>query len=101
MDWQEAVRDAGEGVHLLVYVRPGAKGEAFPDGFEPYREGRLGVKVRAQAQEGAANDAVCALVAAFFGADVAVVAGAIDRRKTLHVSQPKADVLAALGKVLS
>lgn len=85
--WRDAVQQLPHAVRLLVEVSAGAKVARFPDGFNPWR-GRIGVRVRAPAQEGRANAEVCASVAAFFGvpaARVAVEAGHLDSRKSLLV----------------
>jgi uncharacterized protein (TIGR00251 family) len=71
-----------------VEVSAGARDARFPDGFNPWR-GRIGIRVRAPAQEGRANQEVVASVAAFFGvpaARVSVEAGHLDSRKSLLVA---------------
>jgi hypothetical protein len=86
--WRDAVQPAPGGVRLLVEVAAGAREARFPDGFNPWRDGRIGVRVRAPAQEGRANAEVCATVAGFFGVGAAAVqmaAGPADARKALLV----------------
>jgi uncharacterized protein (TIGR00251 family) len=86
--WRDAVQEAPPGVRLLVEVSAGAREARFPDGFNPWR-GRIGLRVRAPAQEGRANQEVVASVAAFFGvpgARVALEAGHLDARKSLLVA---------------
>lgn len=85
--WQDAVQESADGVRLLLDVTPGARRPAFPAGFDPWR-GRIGIRVRAAAQDGAANDEVVARVARALrvapGA-VRIVAGASGRRKAVGV----------------
>jgi uncharacterized protein (TIGR00251 family) len=74
-------------VRLLLEVTPSARTSQFPAGFNPWR-GRIGIRVRAPAQEGRANQEVVASVAAFFrvpAARVAVESGHLDSRKSLLV----------------
>ena len=97
--WQDAVEAAPGGTRLLLDVTPGAKEARFPDGFEPWRK-RIGLRVRAPAQEGAANADVVRALAAFFRhptARVHLESGATDRRKAvLLMGLDRAAVLAAL-----
>lgn len=86
--WWVAVRGADVATLVDVQVATGAKADRFPDGFDPWRK-RIGVRVRAQAQEGQANDAVCRLVATAFGvaaSDVSVHSGSTDPRKTMRIA---------------
>ena len=98
--WQDAVEEAAGGARLLLDVSPGARQARFPDGFEPWRK-RIGMKVRAPAQEGEANAEVVRTLAAFFGhptARVHIEAGAADRRKAARLmGLDRAAVLAALA----
>lgn len=69
-------------------VSAGARQAKFPDGFNPWR-GRIGIRVRAPAQEGRANVEVCASVAAFLGvptAGISLEVGHLDSRKSLLVA---------------
>jgi uncharacterized protein (TIGR00251 family) len=97
--WQDAVQDAPGGARLLLDVTPVAKEARFPDGFEPWR-GRIGMRVRAPAQDGAANADVLRTLAAFFRhptARVHLEAGASDRRKAVRLmGLDRSAVLAAL-----
>ncbi len=98
--WQDAVEQASGGARLLLDVTPGAKEARFPDGFEPWRK-RIGMRVRAQAQEGEANAEVVRALAAFFAhptARVHLESGATDRRKAIRLmGLDRAQVLAALA----
>jgi uncharacterized protein YggU (UPF0235/DUF167 family) len=75
--------------------RPGLQGRA------PAAEGeRLRIGVSEAAEDGRANRAACALVAAALGvpaADVAVAAGATSRTKTLRVAGDPAVLVARLA----
>jgi uncharacterized protein (TIGR00251 family) len=98
--WQDAVEEAPGGARVLLDVSPGAREARFPDGFEPWRK-RIGMKVRAPAQEGEANAEVVRTLAAYFGhptARVHIEAGAADRRKSVRLmGLDRATVLAALA----
>lgn len=89
------------GVRLLLEVSAGAKSARFPDGFNPWREGRIGIRVKAPAQEGRANEEVIRALAAFFQhptARIHVDAGATDSRKAvLLMGLEPAQVVAALA----
>lgn len=95
MSWQDAVLDAPGGCALLLEATPGAKQAAFPAGFNPWR-GRIGIAVRAAAQDGQANAEVVAAVAAFFGVPARLASGATDRRKRVEVDVARGDAVAAL-----
>lgn len=101
--WQDAVEDAPGGVRLLLDVTPGAREARFPDGFDPWR-GRVGMRVRAPAQEGRANDDVVRHLAAFFRhptARIHIEAGAADRRKAVRIlGVGREQALALLGPAL-
>jgi len=86
--WRDAVQDAPGGVRLLLEVSAGAKENRFPDGFNAWREGRIGIRVRAPAQEGRANEDVIRTLGAFFEhptARIHIEAGLADSRKTVRV----------------
>jgi uncharacterized protein len=89
-DWRDAVEPVAGGgaVRLKVEATPGARDARFPDGFNPWRDGRIGVRVREAAVDGQANAAIVAAVADALGVAASRVhleAGAADRRKTLRV----------------
>lgn len=103
--WRDAVLEAGTpaapATLILVEAHPGARQEAFPDGFNPWRDGRLGVRVKQAAVDGQANAAILAVVARTLGVaswQVTLQGGATDRRKLLRVGglapAAVADVLA-------
>ena len=98
--WQDAVEEAPGGARLLLDVTPGAKEARFPDGFEPWRK-RIGMRVRAPAQDGAANAEVVRSLAASFRhptARVHIESGATDRRKSVRLmGLDRAAVIAALS----
>jgi hypothetical protein len=86
--WQDAVQDAPGGVRLLVEVTASARRAAFPTGFNPWREGRIGIKVAAPAQDGKANEEVVRALAAFFRhptARIHIEAGPTDSRKAVRL----------------
>ena len=98
--WQDAVEEAPGGARLLLDVAPGSKEARFPDGFEPWRK-RIGMRVRAAAQEGEANAEVVRTLAAFFAhatARVHIESGATDRRKAVRLmGLDRARIVAALA----
>jgi len=84
---QQPVAATGGGTLLRVEVTPGASDDAFPDGFNQWRE-LLEARVKAPAQDGEANRALCALAARALDLDtnsVTVKSGHTSRRKTLFV----------------
>lgn len=86
--WHDAVQPVAGGVRLLLEVAAGAKENRFPDGFNPWRDGRIGIRVRAPAQEGRANEEVIRTLAAFFEhptARIHIEAGATDARKSVRL----------------
>jgi uncharacterized protein (TIGR00251 family) len=102
VDWRQAVTQTDNGVRRELEGRSGAKRAAFPDGFNEWR-GRIGIAVRAPAQDGKANADVLAVVADFFGAslgDVKLVAGATDSRKAVAVDLPMDEAERRLGSAL-
>lgn len=103
--WQDAVQEAPGGTRMLVEVAAGAKEERFPDGSNPWREGRIGIRVRAPAEGGRANEAVIRVVAAFFRhptARIHIEAGATDSRKAIRLlGVDRATALAGLAAFLS
>ena len=85
--WSDAVEEGSAGVRLLLEVSAGSKVAAFPAGYNPWRN-RIGIKVRAPAQEGRANQEILRDIAAFFGvpaAQVQMEAGHLDSRKSVRV----------------
>lgn len=80
----EAVRALADGEgRLAVRVTPGAKQEAVS-----LDQGRLTVKVRAKPEDGKANTAVIALVAAALGeapSRIELLRGATSREKQLRI----------------
>lgn len=103
VSWTDAVTHTPQGCLLALHVSPGAAEDRFPDGHDPWR-GRIRIKVRAPAEEGQANDAVCRLVAEILEiplTDVAVAQGGRDRRKRVFVAAPRDTVLARLAPLLS
>ncbi len=104
MGWESALQETPDGVRILVEVSPGARQDQFPAGFNPWR-GRIGVRVRAPAQDGRANKAVLALVAAALdvpAAQVVLAAGASDTRKTVAVySMVRARVIQQLQPLMA
>ena len=78
----EAAKDGS--VRLLVWVQPGAKRDATAG----VADGRLKVKLKAQALENKANEALVAYLAGLMGlprSALALSAGQTSRRKTIRV----------------
>ncbi len=85
----------GSGVDLALHVTPRA-GRTAVDGVDA--EGRLRLRVSAAPVDGAANEAVVALLAAELGvrrSAVTLVAGATSRHKRCHVEGLQAAPLMA------
>ena len=85
----------GSGVDLVLHVTPRA-GRTAVDGVDA--EGRLRLRVSAAPVDGAANEAVVALLAAELGvrrSAVTLVAGATSRHKRCHVEGLQAAPLMA------
>lgn len=78
-----------DGVRLRLKVRPQAR-RAGIDGVVPDRDSQaLSVSVTAPPEDGKANAAVIALLAATLGiakSAISVTQGAASRRKTVHIS---------------
>lgn len=80
-----AQADKDGGFRVLVWVQPGAKKEG-PAGVV---EGRLKVKLRAQALENKANQALVAFLAARLGiprSALELTSGLTSRKKTVRIS---------------
>jgi len=93
-------RFAGDGVAVAVKVQPRARRPGL-HGLVPDTDGeRLAIAVREPAEDGRANRAACAALAASLGvppSQVEVAAGATSRRKTLRVSGDAAAIAARLA----
>jgi uncharacterized protein (TIGR00251 family) len=88
-------------VRLRVRVKPGARHEGV--GGRWGEEDVLVVAVRAPATEGKANVAVVAAVAKALGVrsrTVRIVSGASARSKVLEITEPPADIPAAIAALL-
>jgi uncharacterized protein (TIGR00251 family) len=96
-----ALQAVDGGVLLDVSVTPGAEEDRFPHGYNEWRE-RVGARVRADAEDGQANRALCQLVADQLGVSpdrVGIRRGHTNARKTLIVTGTDVDaVRAALGE---
>lgn len=91
------------GVALAVRLTPKGGRDDF-DGIELLADGRsvLKARVRAAPSEGAANDALCRLIAKALGVparDVSFAAGATSRLKRLVIAGDPAGLIAALEKI--
>lgn len=92
--WRNAIQSVPGGVRLLLEVTAGAKENRFPDGFNQWRDGRIGIRVKAPAQGGRANEEVIRTLATFFEhptARIHIEAGATDARKSVRLQgiEPK------------
>lgn len=84
---KQALHEADGGIWLDVEVIPGARTQAFPAAYNPWRR-RLQARVEPPAQDGAANEALVVLVAGFFDvpkAQVRIESGHRARQKRLWV----------------
>ncbi len=91
------------GVALAVRLTPKGGRDAI-DGIETLADGRgvLKARVRAAPSEGAANDALCRLIAKAMGVparDVLLAAGATSRVKRLVIAGDPPRLIAALEKI--
>ena len=96
-------RAANAGVEIAIRLTPKSSRDAV-DGIASDSAGRphLVVRVRAVPENGAANRAACATVAAWLGAaknSVTVTTGATRREKTLSVTGDAALLLASLERL--
>lgn len=96
-------RATAAGVEIAIRLSPKSSRNAV-DGIAIDSAGRprLVVRVRAVPEDGAANRAACATVAAWLGVAknaVAVSAGATRREKTLSVTGAAAPLLASLERL--
>ena len=97
-------RAVGAGIRLKLKVQPKARRNAL-DGTMPDAEGGTVLKlaVTAPPEDGKANQAVIALLAAELGvakAAISVVAGATDRRKLVEIRGNPAALGAALEALI-
>lgn len=84
---KDAFEPVEGGVLLDVDVKPSADRDAFPDGYNEWRE-RVDASVRAPARDGEANRALRELVADVLAIDadrVGIRRGRTSRRKTLFL----------------
>lgn len=90
------LRPKGDGVwQLLVHVQPGAKKSELAGEMD----GRLKLRIAAQAVDNKANKALTAYVAKILGVrprDVSLENGDASRRKTLLVTAKDTDIMAKL-----
>lgn len=93
-------RVVGDTVAVAVKVRPRARRPGL-QGRVPDTDGeRLAIAVREPAEDGRANRAACAALAASVGvpqSQVEVAAGATSRRKTLRISGDAAAIATRLA----
>lgn len=88
-----AVTQVKEGVLLQVHVTPGSSQQAFPAGYNQWRN-CLEVKVRSEAQDDKANTELREVIARYFHIpkqDVVVVSGQKSRQKTILVQKTSLD----------
>jgi uncharacterized protein len=95
---------APDGVLLDVRLTPRGGRDAI-EGVERRAEGRVVLKARVRAvpSEGAANAALCRLMAGALGVahrDVTIAAGATSRIKRIRVRGQPAQIIAALRRLL-
>ena len=108
MDWCEqglymglsgCVQTTLDGLTLIeIEVQPGSSRQGVI-GFNEWR-GRLQVAVKAEAQKGKANHAVCAVLSQSLGAKVSVVAGHTTRLKKISVEGMNASQIISRLEVL-
>lgn len=84
---QSAVASTDGGTLLRIEVSPSTSEDAFPSGYNPWRE-CLEARVMAPPENGQANQALVALVAEHFDVPakkVTIKTGHTSRRKTIRV----------------
>jgi uncharacterized protein (TIGR00251 family) len=93
-------RNVADGVMVSVKVHPGARRAGILGRVPDLSGERLKIAVAEPPEDGRANRAVCAMLAAALalpGRDVAVAQGASSRSKTLHVSGDPASLALRLA----
>lgn len=93
-------RVVGDGVAVAVKVQPRARRPGLHGLVADVEGERLAIGVREPAEDGRANRAACAALAASVGvppSQVEVAAGAASRRKTLRISGDAAAIIARLA----
>lgn len=100
---QDVIAATDGGSLLRIQLSPGADDDAFPTGYNPWRD-CIEARVEAQAQQGEANQALIELVADHFAiptAQVQIKNGHTSRRKTLMLhGVPLGKVEESLKEVL-
>lgn len=93
----DAVEPSGGGTLLHLEVTAGAKHPEFPAGYNPWRK-RIGIKVRAPAQDGKANQEIEATISNIWPATI--ISGQKDTRKTVYLHAKPGGVRAYLMEKL-
>ena len=84
---------------IEIEVQPGSSRQGII-GFNEWR-GKLQIAVKADAQKGMANNAVCAVLSTIFGTKVEVVSGHKTRLKKIRVHNMDAgEILTVLGDAI-
>jgi uncharacterized protein (TIGR00251 family) len=87
MPFADAIRATKDGTVIDFEVTPGARSAEVPSGYNPWRK-RIEARIRAPPEKGRANEELIDALAGIFnvpGANVAIVSGATNSRKSVLV----------------
>jgi uncharacterized protein (TIGR00251 family) len=87
MSFEDAIKNASDGVIIDLEVSPGARETKVPSGYNEWRK-RLEVKLKAPPERGKANEELIEALSALFGvpsARMEITSGATNSRKSIKV----------------
>ncbi len=87
MSFEDAIRQASDGIIVDFEVSPGAKETKVPAGYNEWRK-RLEVKLKAPPERGKANEELIEALSALLGvpaARIAITAGATNSKKSIKI----------------
>ena len=83
----DAIRQVGSGLHISCEVQAGARQNAFPSGYNSWRE-TIGISITAPPVDGRANAAIILLIADVMGvprSSISIVSGDHSSRKVIRI----------------
>jgi uncharacterized protein (TIGR00251 family) len=95
MSFEDAVKQAKDGVIIDFEVSPGAKTTVVPSGYSVWRK-RIEVKLRAPPEKGRANEELIKSLSSLFNvptSSIEITSGATDSRKSIKVRDVSPDVI--------